>query len=206
MAASDIDLTTIAAVAAYIGGIDGTNTEVNSLLQTLITSASAYAENFCGRDFRKLTYTEAYNGTGFQSIILRQAPVVSITSVVADGITIPARVGTTPGFVNDASGTLYATGNYRFPPGFQNIAVTYVAGWVTPGQGQMTSPPTGVTLPMDLQQAVIETVALKYKSQRNNIGIAARQIAGETISYSQVDVPKSAAPVFGFYQRVGIWA
>ena len=206
MAASDIDLTTVAAVAAYIGGVDGSDPTTNDLLQTLVTSASAYASDFCCRDFRLQEYTQLYNGTGYPRLILRNAPVVEVTLVASDTVVIPARNGTTPGFVCDDSGALYATGCYTFFPGFQNVQVTYTAGWITPGMAQTTSPPGVVNLPQDLQQAVIETVALKYQSQRNNIGISARQIAGETIAYTQSDVPKSASPVFSFYQRVGVWA
>ena len=46
MASSDSDLTTVAAVAAYIGGIDGTDPPVNSLLQSLVTAASAFASRY----------------------------------------------------------------------------------------------------------------------------------------------------------------
>lgn len=204
MASSDIDLTTVAAVAAYIGGIDGTDAAVNSLLQTLVTSASAFVSSACSRDFRRQSYTQNYNGPGGHILVLRAAPVTAVASVVVDTIAVPAREGVAYGYVFDDSGALYLTGTYRFVAGYQNVAVAYTAGWVTPGQAPTTSPPGTVTLPQDMQQAVVEMVALKYKSQRNNIGIAARQIAGETISYSQVDVPRSAQPVLDFYTRVGV--
>lgn len=206
MAASSQDLSTVAAVAAYIGGIDGSDTDVNDLLQALLTSASAYASNYASRDFRSQTYTEKYNGLGTQRIMLRNAPVASIALLSINSIEVPARGSTLIGYVFDDTGMVYVDGCYQFSRGWQNVSVTYTAGWVTPGQAQTTSPPSTVTLPADIQQAVIETVALKYKAQRNNIGIAARQIAGETISYSQVDIPKSAQPVFDFYRRVGVWS
>jgi hypothetical protein len=199
VAASSLDLTTVAAVAQYIGGIDAGDQATNDLLQALITAASAYASSYCSRDFRSATYSQAYNGTGTQRIMLRVAPVSAVSALSIDGIAIPA--ATSPlyyGYVFDESGMVYLRGCYGFAEGWQNVQVTYTAGWVTPGQGG------SVTLPQDMQQAVIETVALKYKAQRNNIGIAARQIAGETISYSQVDIPKSAQPVFDIYQRVAV--
>lgn len=207
MASSDIDLTTVQAVAAYIGGIDGTDPAVNSLLQSLVTAASAFASQYCSRDFRSGTISETYNGLGTQRIILRRAPVSAVSALSIDGISISAR--TTPGaagFVFDDTGTVYVDGCTVFTRGWQNVAVTYTAGWVTPGQALATSPVGTVTLPLDIQQAVIEVVALKFKAQRNNIGIAARQIAGETISYSQADIPRSVVPVFEFYSRVGVWS
>ena len=201
---SDIDLTTVAAVAAYIGGIDASDQSINDLLQTLVTAASAYAANYCSRDFRQQDYTQAYNGTGTQRLMLRAAPVISVSSVVVDYVSVPARGTTTYGYVFDDT-MLYLTGCAAFWDGWQNIVVAYTAGWKTPGQIALAG--TGdVTLPMDMQQAIIETVALKYKAQRNNIGIAARMIAGETISYSQVDIPKSAKPVFDIYSRVAVVA
>lgn len=207
MASSDIDLTTVQAVAAYIGGIDGTDPATNALLQSLITAGSAFAAQYCSRDFRSGEYTQRFNGLGTQRIILRVAPVTAVSAVSIDGVDISAR--TTPGaggYVFDDTGTLYVDGCYVFTRGWQNVSVTYTAGWVTPGQALATSPVGTVTLPMDMQQALIELVALKYKAQRSNIGIAARQIAGETISYSQADIPKSAQPVFDFYSRVGVWS
>lgn len=206
MAASSIDLTTIAAAAAYIGGIDGSDPAVNDLLQTLVTSASAFAMSYCSRDFRQAAYTDKLNGLGTQRVMLRVAPVQSITSVTIDTVAVPARDGPGYGYVFDDTGVVYVDGCYAFRRGWQNVVIAYTAGWVTPGQAPAMSPPGTITLPMDMQQAIIETVALKYKAQRNNIGIAARQIAGETISYSQADIPKSAVPVFEFYSRVGVWS
>lgn len=204
MSSSDIDLTTVAAVSAYMGG---DNSASASLIQSLITAASAFAEQYCSRDFRLLERTERYNGLGTQRIILRVAPVSAVASLTIDGTPITARATELGyGFVFDDTGTLYVDGCYVFSRGWQNISVTYTAGWVTPGQAAATSPPGTVTLPLDMQQAVIEMVALKFKAQRNNIGIAARQIAGETISYTQADIPKSAQPVFDFYSRVGVWS
>jgi hypothetical protein len=204
---SDIDLTTVAGVAAYIGGVDASDQAINDLLQSLVTAASAYAANYCSRDFRKQDYAQAYNGTGTQRLMLRAAPVTAVSSVTIDNVDIPARGTTAYGYVFDDT-MLYLAGCYAwFAPGWQNVAVSFTAGWVTPGQAALgSSPALTVTLPMDMQQAIIETVALKYKAQRNNIGIAARMIAGETISYSQVDIPKSAKPVFDIYSRVAVVA
>lgn len=207
VAASDIDLTTVAAVAAYIGGVDASDQAINDLLQTLVTSASAFAANYCSRDFRKQTYTQSYNGTGTSTLMLRAAPVSAVSSLSIEGTSVAAAVNGAAcyGYVFDDAGVVYLRGPYAFPMGAQNVTVTYAAGWVTPGQNAIT-PATATTLPMDIQQAVIELVSVKYKAQRNNIGISARMIAGETISYSQRDMPPSTKSVFDIYQRVGVSA
>lgn len=179
------DLTTLDSVKAYIGGTIPPS--VDPLLQALITAASAYVVSFCGRDFGSTVQTEYYNGTGNSRQMLRKTPVTAVSDVVVNGQTWIAAEWPQSGFAFDELG-LIATGAFNdnfFPRGTRNVKVTYTAGYAA--------------VPADLSQAVNEMVADKY-ARRANIGISARQIAQETITYTSGDVPKSAASVLSFYQ------
>lgn len=181
--ANPIDLTTLAAVKLYLGGnIPGT---LDPLLESLITAASAWVATYCNRTFQVQVYTETYDGTGTARLMLRQAPVISVASVVVDRVAWAFATGHGPGYEFDDN-CLYAVNGHRFPYAYRTVRIEYTAGYAT--------------IPYDLQQAVTEMVALKYK-QRDQIGISARSIAQETISYTTADVPKSAKPVLALYQR-----
>lgn len=184
MAASPLDLTTLANVKLYLGI---TTTAADDVLQLLITAASQYVATFCNRIFQQQVYTEVYDGTGTQRLVVKQNPIVEVTSVVVLGIAwLPVTDVFRNGFTFDVSGVLYGMGGYYFPRCLRAVNVTYKAGYLVP--------------PFDLAEAVNEMVADKFK-RRDNIGISARQIAGETISYTAGDVPKNAQSVLNLYQR-----
>lgn len=180
-----IDLCTLDQVKTYLGG--PIPPSLDPVLQQLITAASAYVMSACNRTFKSANYTETYDGTGTERLLLKQTPVTAVASVEVDGLlwnmTTSARAD---GYQFDATG-LYATGCAWFPYVLRVVKVAYTAGYTT--------------IPADLAQAVVEMVCDKYK-RRDNLGIAARQIAGETISYTAADVPKSAKPVLQAYTRV----
>lgn len=180
-----IDLCTVADVRAYIGG--DIPTASDDLIQALITAASQYAMSFCARNFKSASYSEVYDGTGTTRLLLKQTPVTAVASVSVDGLSYSATTSSlASGFQFDDLG-LFATGCSVFPYRQRCVSVAYTAGYTT--------------VPFDLSQAVVEMVADKYK-RRANIGIQARAIANETITYTSGEVPKSARVVLLNYMRV----
>lgn len=198
---STLDLTTVAAVQAYL---NTTLATTNDLIQVLITAISRWAMTACSRDFRLATYTETRNGRGSDTMLLANFPVASVSSVVVDGQTVPPASGPpwTAGFRNDDM-SVYLFCPYSFTRNKQNVQFTYSAGYITPGMFGLNPGGGAVTLPEDLQQAIVESVAERFK-RRDSIGVLAKALAGETISYSQADLPKSAAPVIKAYQKVAL--
>jgi hypothetical protein len=194
--ANTVDLTTVAAAQAYLSTALATTADQ---LQTLITAISRWAMTFCSRDFRLTTYTEYRNGRGTDSMVLFQRPVQSVTSVQVDGQTIQAASGPPwqAGWRSD-SDRVYLFPPFSFTRNKQNTQFVYSAGYVTPGMFSLNNTGPAVTLPEDLQQAVIEAVAERYK-RRDSIGVITKTIAGELITFSQADLPKSAMPVFNAY-------
>ena len=64
---------------------------------------------------------------------------------------------------------LYLTG-YCFWPGVANVNVAYVAGYAT--------------VPPELEQAVIELIAAKYR-ERERIGHQSKSLAGEATTFTR---------------------
>lgn len=185
--ANPIDLTTLDAVKTYLG-ITDTNSDV--VLQALITAASQYVINFCGRNFAVADYDEWYAGTGNDVLMLRNTPVNSVAMVVVNGIDLTSQLATDGNYawcgVTFDSNSLTRINGVWDKTGPRHIRVKYNAGY---------NP-----IPFDLAQAVNDMVGDKYK-RRANIGIQSRVIANETITYTQGDVPKSAQSTLSMYQR-----
>jgi hypothetical protein len=100
-------------------------------LQWLCMVATDAVERDLGRALTRRTVTEVYDG-GRPEIILRQSPVISITSVT-DSLVSLAASGYT---LDQSNGILYrgSTSTYwtPFTYGRQSVSVTYVAGYLDP--------------------------------------------------------------------------
>ncbi|QDU06825.1 phage head-tail connector protein [Gimesia aquarii] len=74
-------LTSRANIKTMIGVDD---TSLDNVIDLLIPQADAIIKGYLQRDVEQETYTEFYNGTGNQALILNQAPVQEIISVHED--------------------------------------------------------------------------------------------------------------------------
>lgn len=176
------DLTTLVDVKAWMGI---TVTDQDAVLTRLISAASNYIQSWLNRDLLAADYTERFNGTGTASLMLTNYPVLSVTSVKINGLTIPAGSDSADGYFFDSDG-LYLRG-YRFERGVSNVLVSYRGGFET--------------IPAELAQATIELVSLRHK-ERDRIGIVSKGLAGETITYSQRDFTASIKTVLTQFKRV----
>lgn len=124
------DLTTLENVKGWLNtgssAFPGTD---DRLLARMITSASRWVENYLSRKIVPANYVEKYNGTGTNQICLRNSPIVSVSALQMDGLTItpsnPAPTGN--GYLHDD--TTLAMVCFAFTRGFQNVTVSYVAGF-----------------------------------------------------------------------------
>jgi len=73
-------LTTLARVKERLG-FASSNTTWDDLLNSLISEISNKAKDITGRVLTEATYTEYYDGTGTDTLYLRQGPLVSVSSV-----------------------------------------------------------------------------------------------------------------------------
>lgn len=181
-----IDLTTLANVKEYIGVTSGND---DKLLTRMITALSAYVQSWLSRNFALQAYVETFNGLDNTRMILNNYPIVSVASVMINGVAVPAAslpaLSGWTGYV--WTSTQLALQGYTFSRGYSNVIVSYTAGF-------------SVT-PPDIEQAVIEVIALRYK-ERDRIGFVSKSIGGETVTFSLKDLPASVQTLLLQYRRM----
>ena len=158
-----MSLVTLAKYKSYLGITDTTK---DTDLTDLQSAVEKRVKEYLNRDLEPTTYTdELYNGNGKYELILRQFPLVSISSIkVYDGIdSNNAETWTTLVEHTDYDRLIipkeaYSVilDGYRFVRGLQNYKITYVAGYGTVGTGGTTS------IPDDIQQACKELLKITY--------------------------------------------
>ncbi len=172
---------------AYAGG--GMFGLDDVLLSRLIASVSAFCTSYCNRSFLRDQYKKNLTLTRGCALTLDNWPIVSVDLLVVNGETIPESVDGSDGFSFDDL-NVYLKG-YRFggsvSDGFPNVSITYTAGYQT--------------VPYDLEQSVINTVALRYR-EKERVGQRSKVLAGETTSYLVVDIPLDVKLVWDQYRRI----
>lgn len=160
----------------------------DSQLTVVIPAAQSAVEQWCGRVFDTATFTEKHNGNGWHQIVLKNAPVTTLTSVTVIGpdgtsevvdsatYTFEAETGIV-GFQPATEGVLSVDEwgvsedrawdvSPQFSQGFQNLSVVYVGGY---SSGTM---PAGLKLAMYqyvdvlMSQAIAGVGTGAFKRQR----------------------------------------
>jgi hypothetical protein len=178
------DLTTLANVKGWFSP-PLTSTSDDTLLTRLVTAASQFIQTRLNRAIAAQSYVETRDGDGGAKLVLANAPVTAVASVAVDGIPIPVAADSmTPGYVFGDT-VLYLQG-YVFCRGFQNVTVSYSAGYAA--------------TPPEIEQACIELVALRYK-ERDRIGQVSKNLAGEVVAFTQKDMPADVQTLLSQYRR-----
>jgi hypothetical protein len=179
------DLTTVANVQQWLGLNPGTD---DQLLARMVTSISSTIQSWLNRKLVSMQFTESRDGHGGAVMYFRDYPVTSVSSVVVDSQVIPASPNgdvTQPGYTFNEIG-LFLHG-YRFNRGRGNVALAYTAGYTQ--------------IPSDIEQAVIETIAMRYR-ERDRIGQASKSIGGETVAFVVRDFPPDVMTLLQNYKQV----
>lgn len=176
------DLTTLANVKTWL---KVTTTTDDALLQRLVSAASDYIQAWLNRDLPQQTYTSYRDGHDGTRMMFRNYPVTAVLGVKVDNLTIPASVNGTNGYV--FTDTSIALIGYRFTRGMQNVYLNYTAGYTA--------------IPNEIEQACIELVALRYKD-RDRIGLVSKELAGESVTFSQKEFSDSVESTLKQYRRV----
>lgn len=217
---SPLDLTTVADVKTYLSITASTD---DGLIQGLITS---WGYDFLLRtglgdqsgDFAQSPFTavcnfdEFYDGTGTYRLFLHNRPIVNVTAVLIDGISLAPSPGfAVQGYVIDGTrksisvrpgllgwgnqlwnswqaGAYHAFGRLGFARGIQNVEVQYSAGYST--------------VPFDIQRCAYTVVGQNYK-RRSWIDEQSRSMAGGggTIRYRDWDIPPDCQRIVDRYTR-----
>jgi hypothetical protein len=220
-----IDLTTVAKFIAWTSPGSTFNATEQQNVQDCITAASAYwlwALGLGPQDGSDPTdsplnsqvagINETYDGSGSSRQFVRVRPIVSVQSLLVDGIAIPASSGiNVPGFVVDGTGksvsirsgfgapavgqrltvgfSFFRSGRgWSFTEGVQNVQITYTAGYSA--------------TPFDIELAVRQMVAVNYKRRQwiDQKLQAMAQGAG-TISFRDWEFPPEVKSVMDHYRR-----
>jgi|JI10StandDraft_1071094.scaffolds.fasta_scaffold01299_36 hypothetical protein len=164
------DLVTLSEAKAWL---EITGTDQDTKITGLITVASAMIAEALGR---KLPLDEAarvefYDGHGGVSVALRSWPIVSMTSVVIDGVTIQAASGQGFGHYNDGEMMLHLRGA-AFSRGRANVVISYVGGF------DLAGPEMAV-----LKQAALMTIQALSEAQGLSQVLQSENVPG-AYSYS----------------------
>ena len=182
------DLTTLADVKAWLQtGQSPFPPTDDALLTRLITAASQYIQTWLNRRIGQADYLEIRDGIGGRRMQFASFPVSAVLSLTIDGVVIP------PSATSWAAGytfspTELALYGYWFTRRPQNVVVTYTAGFAT--------------TPLEIAQACIELVALRYR-ERTRIGEVSKALGGgETVTYTQKDMSEPTATLLQQYRAV----
>ena len=165
----------LADVKAHLGI---TSPATDDRLRAYALLASQMVERHTRRTYRRRTVIELHDG-GTDTIILRQSPVQSVTSVTVSGTLVPTTDYTpelNAGLVlrNATVGAAYWVG------GAQNVSVVYVVG--------------AAVVPWHVRQGCLELIRHLWDSQRGGYSIPKQQGAGDTWDPRQgYSVPRRVA-------------
>lgn len=126
------DWTPVVSLAAVKQHLNITSTTQDDELRRLVAVAAAVGERVTGRVFGRKTVTAEKHDGGRESIVLREVPVLSVTTVVEDGDTLTssdyALSPTGSGVLTRVSSGVPQT--WEQPGEKQTVSVTYEAGYV----------------------------------------------------------------------------
>lgn len=215
--ASEVDLTTVATAAEALRVPSGTPD-----LARLITTASELLATWVGYPLhRRLGVVETCAG-GAPRLFLRSGAVRSVASVMVFGEERPADTwvvedavkgvllarGCTWPFTGRTGGGVSQAPVFREDTG--DIAVTFDAGWVTPGQvvlAQAATPPTNLTrdLPMAFEQACLVTLTAMLQGAGQNPNVSALSLGSGSLTFrdsAEAALPTQARSLVARYRML----
>lgn len=197
------DLSQLATLKLWLP-INSTATSDDVTLARLLTAVSMDFQRATKRpDLLLASYTEVHQGDGSSRMIACHWPIAAVASLTVGSAAIgPSSDKIQNGYYLDQDidperiWNLYLNG-YVFTDGAP-VQLAYSAGYVQPGQA-----PTGsqIALPGDIEQAVLDWCAYRYK-ERPNVGATQRRSAqGESTQTELVDAPPNVLEVIERYKR-----
>ncbi len=178
-----IDLTTLENLRQFLAV---KNTGDDELLSSLITRASQLMESACSQSLKSKSIVESFDGSGGFRQFVSASPIISVASVVIDGISIPF-AGTSVSAAGYRIGREHIIRNLeQFPVGISNVVISYTAGYAT--------------VPADLEQACIHLAAYWYR-KNTHIGEVSKSMAGGTTTYDTSDIPADVKLTLNDYTR-----
>jgi hypothetical protein len=155
--------------------------------------ARDYVDVFDGADPRRHRYLQDNLQHARRQLVLSHRPINSVASVTIDGTDVPASDGATDGYWFDRDDdsesrtTLRIIGNSIPIRTRAQIIVRYNAGYTE--------------VPADVEQAVIDWVAYRYRG-KEFIGQTSKNLGdGQTVNFQQVYAPETTKSVILRYSQ-----
>ncbi len=193
--ANALDLTTLTSVKQWLGlptPIAGQPPFADDVLLTrMVTAASAFIQSALSRTFAVNSYTEVRNGRNTDAMMVADAPIISVTSVMIGNQSIPEQAawvvnGPIPIGFSFSDKAIYLNG-YTFCKGRQNVKLVYEAGYDP--------------IPFEVEQITIELVGKKYE-ERKRIGLRSSILEGQNIVYDLKDINDEMKNVLAQYRKI----
>jgi hypothetical protein len=184
------DLTTTAKVKATLGRTDSSD---DTQIGLLVTKASAWIENYCGRVFGTASYTEYLTGGGNDLLFPKQWPITAVTSVNYDtgkDWAAGTAVDATDLFI--LSDTMIQALGYVFSQtALGAVKVVYVAGYTT--------------IPTEIEHAAnVVTCQMFKQAKGERFGLTGQVLsaaAGAVKVDIIIDLPSDVKSILEKYQR-----
>jgi len=157
-------LVTLQQVKDYLGIID---TDSDTLLTSLLTSADALVKSYTGRDFEEETYTHLFNWKWEYEFLLKQYPVSVLTSFKYNTGSFSSPVWTDFDAesykLEPENGKIWMM--FSLPKWIQNIQAIYTAWYVWYSEWP---PIVESEIPAEISQAVIQLTAYYYNWSKSD--------------------------------------
>ena len=168
---TELGIVGLAEVKAHLN-IPSTLTTDDEELRRFIDAGSDLAEGYVGQVLGRRTFTDELYDGGTEFVRIRNPKAISITSVYENDSLVSSNAYnldyTGQRLYRIGSGTLYATNSYGYwTGGFNNIKITYVAGYVNP--------------PMAAKQGVLEIIRHLWTTQRGAMNVMGRVQSGDEL-------------------------
>jgi hypothetical protein len=199
MSVIDAALTTLA-LAKETAGVPSGFTDDDSLLERKINAVSMAVSIHCDRIFGSASglpsYVENLSPPNRQLLLLKQWPIVSVTSILDNGYPLVLDTDYQCDAQEKARGEVYkangwmgaalVTGMTLDPvANARLLIVTYVAGYYLPGDAVNYVEGDPASLPFDLVDFVNSRVAVNYyATKRQNFGLKSMSEGGVSYSFS----------------------
>jgi uncharacterized phiE125 gp8 family phage protein len=183
-------LTTLAQAKSHLS-ISPSDTLQDARVELFINAASEKIERYTNRKLvSQGTIAELQHGRRENILLLNQWPIIAISQVSIDSTgahTDPATVLAANSYaISDDFNSLLLV-NSTFPVGFNNVKISYTAGYVT--------------VPSDLELAVLWLVEWYYLARtRGDMGRTSISKGGESVGVLD-HMPPMIAEMLGYYKR-----
>lgn len=182
-------LTTVQRVADFLGlGTIVANSTEETVLINLINQLTEFIENYISARIHKTTYTqELYDGSGTDTLLLRQFPVVASPAVAIEVRTSAINEDdwqtedTENYYVESANGIVHMIPGRVFIKGYQKYRVTYTAGYDYDNTTTFLSDTEGA----DLEYVAWKMVATAWNQRKGSLGIQSESIGDYRVVYAK---------------------